>query len=317
MRSCLVALTCLSCLAGCTTARTPDEPSPTSPALPASAAASPAHASASPTNAPAAPPAIAKERFTEELASVVCAELEPCCRASGVGLDAATCRGKVVERTRKMIEAHPHYAAEHAEACLGSARERARACHAGADLLVATSCQRLFQGDRAPSEPCEVDDDCRAPEEGSAFCWKGALAKDAGRCAVTLPARLDAPCMNMTGEPDPKQLVFSACEDSPELFCEPKSRTCRPRAGRGAACSDDSECKDASCVAGSCATTLGRACATPRDCARGQACAAKKCVEGGKAGEPCERFSCAKGFFCHEPTARCMTTAAMSYCSVP
>ncbi len=282
---------------------------------------SPTTSQASSSSAPSSPAAteIPRAEFAAKLAKSFCAATAPCC-TGGVVYDEAVCTKQVLGQVgvEEAVAKAKNYNGKTAAKCLDEVKPLGASCESGRDpILNLPSCAATISGPGKTGSPCEEKGDCAKPEKGDAFCWTGGMADAPGRCAVSLPPALGAPCFTPLGTEDKKQLTFSECNNDKTMVCDKATNKCAPRQKAGGACEQAYECDDNSVCsgAGTCKSMLGAPCKETRSCAIKQSCSKGKCVAGKKLGESCDDFAeCAEGMCTGMKT--CGTWAAAFLCKV-
>lgn len=134
----------------------------------------------------------------------------------------------------------------------------------------------------------DVDSACTPSQTDDVRCRLNALCHE-GRCTTTLPYTREtgetcwmedqckggARCVN--GSCEALAELGQSCDDracAPGLFCDERSRSCKPKKEPGATCSQETECLDSHCTGEICQALGGLG----ESCTRGQLCHSRSCV---------------------------------------
>lgn len=218
------------------------------------------------------PPPVTLDTVCDKLADAVCAApLATCCTKSGFGYDGPGCRDAIKASCGDWVadvkDGTKTFDASAFPGCAAAWGKLETACsvHVLEFLRTYPPCRHLFDGDTAPGDGCDVDEDCKSPPGGFGACTDGS-------CVQYTVVGKDAPC-NISGD------VQSVCDLG--LFCNVTGGGADPK--------------------GTCKTArkLGESCTFSRwfECGPGYVCAGgaggSKCAEGKPGGA-----TCAGGYEC-------------------
>ncbi len=259
---------------------------------------------------------IAAADLSQRYAEAICKGIQGCCGKAAFAYDAPACTAAAqvsLNDAFAKVMARPGlvYDPEAAGRCVAKVAEEAASC---ADLsereALSAACDGVFTGALEVGQPCADSGACKPRPDGRVTCIQyasyaadlpdgGAGPSTSGSaCTLLKPAAIGDPCgIPDTGVPASTQ---GDCQDNPKgaFYCDPKSKSCQPRAAAGQpcpsgnnnACAAGSVCRAGTCsapAAGLPCTSFSNQCGDALYCDAGSN-SKGKCVARKSPGEACE-----------------------------
>ena len=243
------------------------------------------------------------EAYFDAFAETYCRGVAPCCEATGVSHDVATCRSLLTPFFFDLDGIK--FDKKAAQQCLDELATTASSCPVGDEPAV---CSRVLTGSVPPGGDCTYAFQC-APRPGKVDC-----SVTQGICREQVPAQHGQECSTESGP----QWTSCYTDDDENFYCDLDTTICRPKSGVGepcgkwtgscpveTACSEDKLCLSRVPVGGDCSSAR---CVLEAYCD-----AANVCQPDRKPGEPCESGDECPGDNCDFDAGVC-GTALNAFC---
>ncbi len=231
---------------------------------------------------------IPKEELLDRMVSVVCDNIGPCCAQNNFTHDPAGCatllEGFYGQFLTPLLSADGvQYDAAAAGECLNSFKSVAASCTGEPD---SPACDRVFVGTYAEGASCQHDEQCKAPQGGSAYCSSDdkCVAEPRGKlgdgCSGT--CSISGNTTDCSGGSGGASNGNATCYTNDGLHCG-ISGNCEPLVAAGQACTSgcvdghycDATCKPKLGAGGDCSSNWD-ACDAQTFCHDNGQCAAKQ-----------------------------------------
>lgn len=202
---------------------------------------------------------IPKEQLLDRMTSAVCDNIGPCCSQQGYAHDPASCKQLLTQFYGQFVTPllsadGVQYDAAAAGACLKAFQSVAASCAGEPD---SPACDRVFVGTLAEGANCQLDEQCKAPQGGSAYC-------DDGKCVAEPRGKLGDGCYGTCTTSGNSTSCSgggasngnATCYTNDGVFCG-ESGNCEQLAGAGQSCSGGGCVAGHYCGNGTCTPQLG------------------------------------------------------------